>query len=122
MVGTTNPVTWFEVHTPDPARTRRFYEAMFGWSFAADMAGYDLIGMGEDAPIGGGIASTGPDHLPMNVFCVQVTDVEDVCRRVGEAGGSVVRDRQTSDAGLAFAYLSDPNGSVFGVWTPPTGG
>jgi len=28
--------------------------------------------------------------------------------------------RQTTPDGLAFAYVADPDGSTFGVWTPPS--
>ncbi len=115
------PVTWFEVHTPEPERTHRFYGDLFGWSFSSDMPGYDMVGQGDEARIGGGIASTGPDHEPMTVFCVQVDDVEAACRHAVELGGSVRVPPRVSDQGLAFAYVSDPHGSVFGVWKPPTG-
>jgi uncharacterized protein len=116
----TAPVTWFEVHTPDPETSRRFYSELFGWTFSSEMPGYDLVGQGEEARIGGGVASTGSGHKPMNVFCVQVDDVVAMCERAVEAGGTVVMPAQVTPAGLAFAYVADPHGSVFGVWRPPT--
>ena len=117
---TTMPVTWFEVHTPDPDRARSFYGDVFGWDFQSVMPGYDMISLGERAPIGGGIASTGPEHRPMAVFNVQVEDVRETCERITEAGGTVVAEPQETEDGLAFAYVADLDGSVFGVWKPPS--
>lgn len=118
---TRNPVTWFEIHTPNPERARAFYGDVFGWSFQSDLPGYDMIGMGESAPIGGGIASNGPDHPPMTVFNIQVEDVDAACIAVTEAGGAVAVDPQSTPNGLRFAYVADPDGNTFGLWTPPTG-
>jgi len=114
------PVTWFEVHTPDPERARAFYGGAFGWTFDNEgLEGYWLVAAGTDAPIGGGIASTGPDHQAMTVFNVQVPDIVETCARVEELGGTVVVPPQVLPTGLALAYVNDPDGSTFGVWTPP---
>jgi predicted enzyme related to lactoylglutathione lyase len=56
----------------------------------------------------------------MTVFNVQVDDVPAACDTVAEAGGSVVVEPQEMPNGLAFAYVADPDGSVFGLWKPPT--
>jgi predicted enzyme related to lactoylglutathione lyase len=78
-----------------------------------------MVGMGENAPIGGGITSRGGDQPPMVVFNVEVGDVAAACRRVEELGGTVAMPLQETPNGLRFAYLADPDGSTFGVWTPP---
>ena len=114
-----NPVSWFEIHTPDPVRAKAFYGGAFGWTFSDDMPGYSMIAAGTGAPIGGGVASTGPEHPAMAVFNVQVPDVAAACARVEALGGAVVMPVQQTPDGLAFAYVADPDGSVFGVWTPP---
>jgi predicted enzyme related to lactoylglutathione lyase len=56
----------------------------------------------------------------MTVFNVQVDDVAATCDTVEQAGGSVVIAMQTTPTGLDFAYVADPDGSVFGVWKPGT--
>jgi predicted enzyme related to lactoylglutathione lyase len=50
---------------------------------------------------------------------VQVPDVAAACVRVVELGGTVVMPKQSTPFGLDFAYVADPDGSTFGVWTPP---
>jgi hypothetical protein len=112
------PVSWFEIHTADPARARRFAE-VFGWTFDDTMPDYPMIGLGEGAPIGGGLVDSSgryPDHA---LFMVQVPDVDATLAAVVHHGGSVVAETQVSPAGLAFAYVANPDGSVFGVWCPP---
>jgi predicted enzyme related to lactoylglutathione lyase len=113
------PVTWFEVHTADPDRAKRFYGDVFGWTYDDSMPGYSMIVLGDGAPIGGGIAHSGgayPDHA---LFNVQVADVEAALDAVRTAGGSVVAEAQTTPYGLVFGYAANPDGSVFGVWCPP---
>ena len=117
-----NPVTWFEVHTPDRERAKTFYGRVFGWTFADDpQVPYSMVEMGEDAPIGGGIAETEPGQPTMTVFNVQVPDVEAALARVDEHGGTIIVPRQSTPNGLEFAYVADPDGSMFGLWTPPQG-
>jgi predicted enzyme related to lactoylglutathione lyase len=119
MAATVNPVTWFEVHTPDAARAEGFYGRLFGWKFEPDESGYVVINLGENAAIGGGIAPIRDGGRPMAVFDVQVDDVPAACKRAEELGGSVLVPPQTVDNGLAFAYLADVDGNAFGVWKPP---
>jgi predicted enzyme related to lactoylglutathione lyase len=118
-IATAAPVTWFEVHTSDPERAKRFYADAFGWTYDDSVPGYSMIQLGDGAPIGGGIAHSGgayPDHA---LFNVQVTDVEVALAAVRAAGGSVVAEAQTTPYGLTFAYAANPDGSVFGIWCPP---
>lgn len=118
---TANPVTWFEVHTADPDRAKDFYGTLFGWSFVDQGPDYTMIDLGPDAPIGGGIAPHRPGQQPRALFLVQVPDVAAICDGVEAAGGTVAIAPQTAPDGLRFAYLTDPDGSTFGIWTPPAG-
>ncbi|WP_370327467.1 VOC family protein [Euzebya sp.] len=117
-----HPVTWFEVHSADPDRAKSFYRDLFGWSYDDSMPGYSMIDLGDDAPVGGGITGTRDGQPPMAVFLVQVPDVAAVCDRVEAAGGRVAVPDQSTPDGLRFAYLVDPDGSTFGIWTPPGSG
>lgn len=116
---TPSPVTWFEVHSADPDRTKAFYGSVFGWTFDDSMPGYSMINLGDGAPIGGGIAHSNGDYPNDAVFNIQVPDVAAALAAVTEHGGSVVADAQKTDFGLTFAYAANPDGSVFGLWCPP---
>lgn len=117
---TPNPVTWFEIHSADPERAQRFYGSVFGWTFDDDMMpGYSMIGLGDSAPIKGGVAHTKGDSPDAAIFMVQVPDVQAALAAVAERGGSVVTEQQQVPTGLTFGYAADPDGSVFGLWCPP---
>ena len=116
---TTNPVTWFEVHTSDPARAKAFYGAVFGWTFDDSLPGYSMVQQGDGAPIGGGIVDRGPGAPNDAVFNIQVPDVAAALAAVREHGGSVVADCEKTPDGLTFGYAANPDGSVFGIWCPP---
>jgi predicted enzyme related to lactoylglutathione lyase len=113
------PVSWFEVHSPDTAKAKKFYGDVFGWTFNDFSDDYALIGLGDEAPIGGGMAPLIPGVSPTAIVCVQVPDVAATCAHVKELGGRVISEPQTMPEGLTFAYVTDPDGGVLGVWTPP---
>jgi len=121
---THNGIGWFEIGTPDTARAQAFYGGLFGWTFGrADTAGfaYHDITTGPDGPIRGGMLDTGGQRPPYAVFVVHVADVAATCAAAADAGGTVDLGPVTADDGLSFAYLSDPDGSRFGVFSrPPT--
>ena len=122
---TPNTLAWFEVATDDPDTATSFYADLFGWDFAP-FADPEVTGMdyrvatlpGSDAPFGGVVATGGamPGHA---VFYIAVTDVAATCAAVERLGGKVVSKELRPPAGPPFAYLHDPVGSLFGVFTPP---
>ncbi|MFD8079647.1 VOC family protein [Streptomyces sp. NPDC059718] len=119
-------VAWFEIATDDPDGAQRFYGEVFGWRVAADEhsdeAGMDyrlITTPGGSAPVGGilGTGGTAPAHA---VFSIAVRDVAGVCVAVEQLGGTVVVQHAASDNGPANAYLRDPAGNLFGVFSPPS--
>ncbi len=114
-----NPVTWFEIHTANPDRAKAFYGSVFGWTFDDSMPGYSMIGLGDGAPIGGGVADNKGEYPDHAIFMVQVPDVAAALAAVKEHGGSMIADVQKTDIGLTFGYGANPDGSVFGLWCPP---
>ncbi|QFG26893.1 VOC family protein [Actinomadura sp. WMMB 499] len=121
-----NTVAWFQVGTDAPEEARRFYGDMFGWRFEADdtstvpgTEGYDLIRYaGADAP-SGGLAHEREAAGGHAMFLVLVEDVDEVCSRTVKCGGKVAASTMATANGLRFAYLEDPAGNRFGVFTPP---
>jgi uncharacterized protein len=112
-----NTVSWFEIGAPDVDAAQAFYGPLFGWSFAAD-GPYTLItAAGADGP-SGGIFNTGGNIPPYAVFVVRVADVAATAARAEELGGKVVVAPNTLEDGMAVAYLTDPNGSLFALFSP----
>jgi uncharacterized protein len=113
------PITWFELHTAEPERTKEFYGSVFGWTFDESMPGYTMIQLGEGAPIGGGLVDNRGEYPNDAIFMVQVPDVAATIEATRAAGGSVIAEAQSMPTGLTFGYVANPDGAVFGVWCPP---
>ncbi|XVQ09000.1 VOC family protein [Spirillospora sp. CA-255316] len=114
-------VSWFQIGTDDSEAAQSFYGGLFGWKFTLDpdSDGYDLIGYpGSEAP-SGGIAHTAGGAENHAMFLVVVKDVKAACAQTEKLGGTVETEPATSASGLVFAYLRDPAGNRFGVFTPP---
>ena len=121
---TPNTLAWFEVATDDPDTATSFYSDLFGWTFSpfADPAttgmDYRVATLPGGDPSGGVVATGGamPGHA---VFYIAVTDVAGTCETVEKLGGKIVGKELAPPAGPPFAYVRDPVGSLFGVFTPP---
>lgn len=112
-----NTVAWFEIGAPDVQAAKDFYGPLFGWTFAPD-GDYTLItAAGADGP-SGGIFNTGGNIPPYAVFVVRVTNVAATAARTEQLGGKVVVAPMTLPDGMVVAYLTDPNGSMFALFSP----
>ena len=125
----TNPaagtLAWFEVASDDPETAEKFYGGLFNWSFESSgsltSGGLDyrnITAQGAQQPMGGLFATNGelPNHA---VFYILVADVETTCAEAEQLGGTVVNKRIGTGGGTPdFAYLRDPSGSQFAVFTP----
>jgi uncharacterized protein len=112
-----NTVSWFEIGSPDVGAAKAFYGPLFGWSFAPD-GPYTLItAAGADGP-SGGIFNTGGNIPPYAVFVVKVADVAATAAQAEELGGKVVVAPNKLEDGMVVAYLTDPNGSLFALFSP----
>jgi predicted enzyme related to lactoylglutathione lyase len=118
-------LAWFEVATSDPGTAQKFYGSLY-WTFDADgpaaSGGMDyrnIKASGATTPMGGIFGTGGklPDHA---VFYILVADVEATCADAEQLCGSVVSKHLEPGPGAPkFAYLRDPAGNQFGVFTPP---
>ncbi|TCC25310.1 VOC family protein [Kribbella speibonae] len=116
-------LAWFEVATDDPETTQKFYGSLFDWTFESDgglaatgLEYRNITASGADRPMGGIFGTNGqlPNHA---VFYILVADIEATCTDAEQLGGTVIN--KSLDTTPAFAYLRDPAGNQFGVFTPP---
>jgi predicted enzyme related to lactoylglutathione lyase len=118
-----NGIAWFEIGTDNPAGAEKFYGEVFGWTVGhddGDGPGFQRITAGDGPGLhAGGLFDTGGALPGYAVFSVLVADVAETCRRVQATGGSVRRAPEVTPSGLTFAYLLDPDGNQFEVFTPP---
>lgn len=125
-IAETITLAWFEIAVSDPDSAEKFYGSLFGWTFDRDnpasSGGMDyrnISASGAGRPMGGLLGTSGaaPGHA---VFYILVADVEAACGDAEQLGGSVVsRHLKAAPGAPAFAYLRDPAGNMFGVFSLP---
>jgi predicted enzyme related to lactoylglutathione lyase len=121
-----NTVTWWELQiSGDLEAAKKFYGAVFGWTFEPMGDDFEMaIGAGG-MPMGGLDSGTRKDEAPagrgVRVY-VQVADLEDTLAKVTASGGAVTTPRTliTEEYGW-FATFTDPSGLTLGLATsnPP---
>lgn len=112
----------FAINADDIDVTRTFYEAVFGWRFAAwgppgfyRVAADDAAGPGLDAALQQrrDLLPTGPTT---GFECtVAVDDVDAVARAAGSSGGRILRPLTTIAGVGHIVWLADPSGNVVGA-------
>jgi predicted enzyme related to lactoylglutathione lyase len=122
-------VVHFEIPYDDGDRARGFYEQAFAWQLQPlPEMGYTLVmsgPSGEQGPTepgfinGGMMERQGPFSAPNLV--IDVDNLENALKRVNEAGGSTVSERQAvGDMGFT-AYFKDSEGNLVGLWETAQG-
>jgi predicted enzyme related to lactoylglutathione lyase len=123
-------VVHFEIPVDDPDRATAFYTGAFGWGANSmpDM-GYTLVSTGPATPdgrpsepghINGGIMRR-QDPYEHPIITIGVDDIDAALQKVGELGGSTVRERMDV-GGMGFAaYFQDPEGNLIGLWQTASG-
>ncbi|NIR45366.1 MAG: VOC family protein [Gemmatimonadetes bacterium] len=110
-------VIHFEIPADDPARARKFYEGVFGWSFQKweGPSDYWLVRTGEEAEPGidGGLAPRQGPGGTVNV--VDVESVDATSRAVEKAGGQTVVPKMAVPGIGWVAYYQDTEGNTIGV-------
>ena len=118
LTTTTNPVTWFEIATADPARATTFYGELFGAAFSADESGPEnqIITPGGERHRGRpGRHQRRPPTTPPSSCRWPI--VAATCAR-GRALGGKVLVPATRSPGVVFAQLLDTDGNQIGIWRP----
>lgn len=107
---------YFTFDTPDIARARAFFGALFGWRFdeAASHPTYAHVADSEP-PFG---LTKGERHDYPHLY-FRVDDIHDVCARVTALGGMASVPSESA-SGLS-AVVSDDQGVSFSLWQPAPG-
>jgi predicted enzyme related to lactoylglutathione lyase len=113
-------VAWFDITTSNLARSREFYGALFGWTFAplqgTDQA-VEIVAGG--AGIGTLRGAEGTISAANGVVYVQVADLRASCAKATALGATVVPGFpfDLSDGTGAIALLMDPAGHPLGMYS-----
>lgn len=111
----------FEILADDPAKIAGFYKDVFEWEITTWGEGeqsYWLVTTGpDDVPgINGGIMGREFDQAVINTL--EVESLDDVLKKIEEAGGRKVHGpNEIPEVGM-HAYCADVEGNLFGVLEP----
>jgi predicted enzyme related to lactoylglutathione lyase len=114
---------WIDLATSDPARSREFYSAMFGWAAEepnAEFGGYFNFTR-NGVRIAGGMASQ-PGMGPPDAWSVYLAtpDADKAVTSAAAHGGQVVVPAMpVGDLGT-MAVVTDAGGAAIGAWQPGT--
>jgi uncharacterized protein len=111
-------VVWADLVTPDLDGAKRFYGALFGWTFRAVPGDRDYtLALLEGEPVAGLLQKTPPPGRPQPAWLtfVAVRNVAAIQRVALRHGGKLIsRSRNYPQRGRQ-AILADPDGAVFAV-------
>ncbi len=113
-------VTHFELPTTDAAKSRKFYETVFGWQFTKWGEGsmeYWLIKTGEPGTPGidGGLGGAAND-LKGTVNTVEVDNIDVALQKAEANGGQVIMPKDEIPGVGLLAYVREPGGAVVGIF------
>jgi predicted enzyme related to lactoylglutathione lyase len=112
-----NQVVRWQIITPDPEATVRFYGAMFEWSTSSHNAmGYREVSTGKPG-VDGGVWPAPPGQQPFVQLFVSVPDVADAVERAVALGAKVVLPDSLLPDGDRIAVIVDPTGMSVGLCT-----
>lgn len=114
-----NPFIWHDLMTSDVEAAKKFYGAVVGWTFDAQMPDYHVakangVGMG-------GIMATLPQLVKMPPFWsgyIYVADVDAACAKIKKLGGKIHREPWDVPAVARMAIVGDPTGANFNIMQP----
>jgi predicted enzyme related to lactoylglutathione lyase len=109
------PVIHFEIGCKDKAATSAFYAKLFDWKI--DDGPMGMIDTGSKEGIQGHVAALGHEPHQFTHFYVQVEDVAEALKAAEALGGKTVVPPVPIPTGT-FAWFSDPEGNVVGLWKP----
>jgi uncharacterized protein len=113
---TSHRVVRFEIGCQNRGRTTAFYRTVFGWNSEPSGPWSDRIVTGAGLP--GHVTALGHDPHNYVMLYVEVVSIAETARQVESLGGTVVIPRHELPDGGWFAWLSDPEGTMFGLIEP----
>jgi len=85
-----NPFVWFDLRTKDAAKSRSFYEQLFGWDVAeVPIGGAKVTMVGGEKPWASVVPHAG-EHLRWFTY-VQVDDLDSATKKAKKLGATVLQ-------------------------------
>ena len=114
-----HPVIHFEIPANDPAKLKKFYSRLFGWSIEPmpGMSEYMMVKTaeeGEPGINGGMMKKQMPQHTSTNYVAVE--SVVEYAEKAKKLGGQIVVPKTAVPKMGWFAVCLDPDGNPIGLW------
>jgi len=93
--------------------TKRFYGAVFGWTFTDYGPNYTSF---HDGRLAGGFTMSAKPVKGGPLVVLYAKSLEDTQRKVVEAGGTIIVEIFEFPGGRRF-HFADPNGNELAVWS-----
>lgn len=113
MQGKDRQIDYVEFPALDMARTKVFYESVFGWKFTDYGPDYTSF---EDGRIAGGFWTEGKVAAGGPLIVIYGADLAEVESKVRAAGGRIVKEPFPFPGGRRF-HFADPSGNELAVWS-----
>jgi uncharacterized protein len=114
-----NPFIWHDLMTTDVEAAQKFYGAVVGWTFNAQMPDY-VVAEADGKGMGGIMQK--PEHLkaapPFWSGYIQVADVDATVAKIKARGGKIHREPWDVPHVARMAVVADPTGAIFNIMTP----
>jgi len=107
-----------EIPSTDLECCKKFYEAVFGWKVEIDAEGtYAMFSPGE-GELSGGFDRSIPVGEGGVVAYIKVEDIPAALAKIGEQGGSTVKEKTRISPEYGFyALFKDCCGNTLGLWS-----
>jgi predicted enzyme related to lactoylglutathione lyase len=111
-------VVHWEFWSEDPEKIGGFYKKVFGWDVKhMPEMNYRLVDTGGKGGINGGIMKPQKGPWPGKLaFYIDVDDLAAFNKKIKDAGGKVLVDKQEVPGVGEFSLFEDPDGRVLGMW------
>lgn len=124
-----DPIVHFELPVQDLEKAREFYGNVFGWTLQAWPMpdGSTYIGVHttpidektrqplKPGAINGGIMKK-TDFAKAPIFAVHVASIDECIKKIEAAGGAVAKPKVDMMGMGFYAYVTDGEGTVLGLW------
>lgn len=116
-----HPVLWFEVMGTNGDALRRFYSALFNWTFKVDgPMQYGVASTGDERGIPGGVGHAGEGYSPYGTtFYVETPSVAASLAAAEQLGGKTLMPPTVVGGDMTIGLFTDPEGHVIGLLEAP---
>lgn len=118
-------VVWRDLLTNTPAKSRRFYGELFGWTFEKPGVVFGIGGddtymlIRHNGALIGGMVDTNPfkekENISQWITTMSVTDIDAAVGRVVGEGGKILTPPKSIGSRGKMAVIEDPTGAVFAM-------